>query len=112
MKSLDEMTPRELCAGLMRGDRVDMRLGYSAKSAAITAAERNRLDKLATARLVDYAVGFADGMQVAIGESDPSVSVYVPTQDHGDDYRDGRRDGEGEEGFTLYPSGLNERGAV
>lgn len=105
-KSLEEMTARELCAGLMRGDRVDMKLGYSYEAAALTAAEHKDLTEPAVKRLLNYALGFGEGMAHALHRADSDTAEGPPVRSGFADDRDyvaGRRDGEAEEGFLLYP---------
>jgi hypothetical protein len=109
MIDINKMTPREFCAGLMRGDRTDMKAGYSYQSAALVAAERNNLDEDDVRKLLRYALGFAEGMVHAMHRSDPSnppgPDPMAALSDDAD-YVDGRRDGLTEEGFLLYPASI------
>jgi hypothetical protein len=106
MIDIDEMTPHELTAGLMRGDRTDMRLGYSAKAAALTTAERKQLSPEQYQKLLEWAQGFHDGMYDAIAHSDPEVErgPYRPAMADSTNYMEGRVMGRAENGFFLYPS--------
>lgn len=111
MIDIDQMTPRELCAGLMRGDRADMKLGYSYESAALVAAERNILSEDATRRLLRYAFGFAEGMVHSMNLSDPHNPPGPdpkPSLSNDVDYLQGRADGMAENGFMIYPSNIKE----
>jgi hypothetical protein len=59
--AMDRMDARELVRGLMRGDRAQWKLGYSA-AAAIDAVRTVKGDEAVTPELIAYAEGFADGM--------------------------------------------------
>jgi hypothetical protein len=107
MIDIDSMTPREMVAALMRGDRIDMRLGYTAESAVLATVEFGT----DVAELLAYARGFADGMADAIeskdratrfernGLPDPHVGPKAVAA-----YMDGLSEGRLETAFTLYPS--------
>jgi hypothetical protein len=102
---LDKMTATELCAGLMRGDRVDMKRGYSAESAALTAAERKDLGEDDTHRLLAFAHGFRDGMAQAMHSGDPAVPIVRTKQiRHPADWQSGYDLGQSEDPLTLYPA--------
>ena len=58
---LNKMTPKQLATSLMRGNKTEFQLGYSAESAALVAADRHSLDEHDRALLVAYCQGFADG---------------------------------------------------
>jgi len=59
---LNKMTPRQLTAGLMRGDALEMKMGYSPEAAAGAAARRFEMSEQEHAELLAYAQGFADGL--------------------------------------------------
>ena len=61
---LNKMTPRQLTAGLMRGNRIEMKMGYSPEAAASAAARRAGWDNDSPEfkELLAYAQGFADGL--------------------------------------------------
>jgi hypothetical protein len=110
MVNIDELTPHDLCAGLMRGDRVDMKRGYNFRAAAMAAAERKGLTEEETDELVAFARGFAIGMRQAMHEADPAMPE--PPEELELDYEDRRQRraykvgqalGETEDGFRLYP---------
>lgn len=107
MQDLDSMSPIDLCCGLMRGDRSDMRLGYSPAAAALAAAERNKLDEAHTRALLDYALGFSDGMHDSMHNADPTVPYGPERRSLADNeqYLTGRIAGRLEDGFMLYPTG-------
>lgn len=109
MIDLDAMTARELTAGLMRGDRLDMKLGYSALSAAHAAAATKHITVPSDAwdGLLSWAEGFQDGMADAIEQYDPQVRYRRTGLDGAKDaaaYTTGRAQGRREAGPTLYPS--------
>lgn len=107
MMDLDAMSPIDLCCGLMRGDRADMKMGYSPAAAALAAAERNGLDETRTRALLDYALGFSDGMHDSMHRADPTVP-YGPERRSlaaNEQYLTGRIAGRLENGFMLYPTG-------
>lgn len=57
---LETAHPHELVAGLMRGNRRELKLGYSAANAVAAVMDlRPELDRSA---LMTYARGFADGL--------------------------------------------------
>jgi hypothetical protein len=67
--AIDDMTLRDRTAGLMRGNRQQMQLGYSARNAAYAALRYDFSgedpgfdDPRLTEDLFPYAEGFADGM--------------------------------------------------
>lgn len=109
----NEMTPRELCGGLMRGDRVDMKRGYGPESAALVAAERNKLDEDEFRTLLAWALGFADGMQEAIHRSDPATpppaSLKTGNPATATAYREGLASGRTEDGLRLFPTPRERR---
>lgn len=113
MVDIDKLSAHDLCAGLMRGDRVDMKRGYSFYSAAQAAAERKGLTDEETDELVAFARGFAIGMRQAMREADPAMPE--PPDELELDYEDRRQRraykvgqalGETEDGFGLYPAGM------
>jgi hypothetical protein len=101
-KPLDEYTPHELSAGLMRGNRVDMQRGYSPYSAALVAADRNNLSEHDTRALLDWSLGFHDGIWDATRES----------MAENENYMRGRIDAHTESGFHLYPTEPEEPASV
>lgn len=105
-KPLDEYTPHELAAGLMRGNRMDMQTGYPAFSAALVAADRNNLSEHDTRALLDWSLGFNDGIHDAMHLSDPNVEKGPdrPSLAENENYLRGRIDARLEGGFGLYPS--------
>lgn len=52
----------ELCRGLMRGHRPDLKCGYRYDNAAIAVTERMSLGRLDALEVEAYALGFARGM--------------------------------------------------
>jgi hypothetical protein len=106
MTDIDAMTPHELTAGLMRGDRTDMRLGYDPKSAALAAIERKKLSPEQARKLIEWAQGFHDGMYDAMAHSEREVQrgPYRPEMADSTNYMEGRVLGRAENGFFLYPS--------
>jgi hypothetical protein len=108
MIDIDSMTPRELAAGLMRGDREDFKLGYSPRSAALAAAQRNELSEDDARKLLDWALGFHDGMHDAMHTSDPNVEGAPQRESfrENSDYLEGRGAGFRENGFRLYPTAV------
>ena len=105
-KDLDTMTPHELTAGLMRGDRTDMRCGYGPYAAAMAAANRFDLGDDACRRLFDWSLGFHDGIHDAMHRDDPEVGEGPkrPGMAENESYLRGRIDGRMEPGFFLYPA--------
>jgi hypothetical protein len=63
MSDLREMTPRELGRGLMRGDRVSLKLGYTAENAAQAVRKLHQLSESEAAVLEAYLDGFSAGMR-------------------------------------------------
>lgn len=103
---IDSMTPREMTAGLMRGDRVDMKRGYSAESAALVAADFKGLSVDEKDRLLAFAYGFADGIAESIERTDPVVQYerYGAGIGYDTEYLDGLTLGRSEAGMLLYPT--------
>lgn len=65
MAGLSTMHPRELIRGLMRGNREELKLGYSPANAASAARHALRSgggDIPADSQLTMYAQGYSDGM--------------------------------------------------
>jgi hypothetical protein len=106
MTDIDAMTALDLCVGLMRGDRNDMRLGYSPASAALAAAQRKGLDDAHTRALLDYALGFSDGMHDAMHRGDPTTphGPQRASMASNEQYLTGRIAGRLEDGPHLYPT--------
>ena len=104
MQDLDAMNPRELTAGLMRGNRADMQLGYGPYSAAMAAANRHDLDDPHVRELFDWALGYHDGMHDAVHNDDRYVEKGPerPGMAVNETYLKGRIEGRSENGFTLY----------
>lgn len=103
---IEDMTAYDVCAGLMRGDRLDARSGFAAESAALIAADCKRLGARDTRNLIDWAVGFADGLTDAMHYADPSipsppVRMALRKSKH---YKAGREAGGDEEGFLVFPT--------
>lgn len=63
MSNLRELPLRELGRGLMRGDRVDLKLGYTAANATIAARRLHQLSESEAALLEAYLDGFSAGMR-------------------------------------------------
>lgn len=78
---LDRMTPREVVAGLMRGNREEQKLGYSAEAAVAMAATVKDLDHNVLVELVAYAEGFADGLPEDPARAMPNISQRPITGD-------------------------------
>jgi hypothetical protein len=60
--NINDMTPRQLAAGLMRGNKDEFKLGYGPHAAAHAAANRNGLSESEFRELVAYCEGFHDGL--------------------------------------------------
>lgn len=105
-KSLDDMTPHELTAGLMRGNRADMQLGYGPYAAAMAAADRHKLSDANIRPLFDWALGFHDGLHDAMRRDDVEVEEGPKRlgMAESESYLRGRIDGRSESGLNLYPS--------
>ena len=105
-QDLDSMTPHELTAGLMRGNRVDMQLGYGPYAAAMTAADRHKLSDASVRSLFDWALGFHDGIHDAMHRDDDDVEEGPkrPGMAENETYLTGRVEGRSESGLYLYPS--------
>jgi hypothetical protein len=122
---LDALTTREMTAGMMRGNREKMQLGYSAGNAALAAAsykdktlfggDFDPNDPVLRDDLIPYAEGFEDGMaeilerSVARSEWLAQDESYVRHTDDPDyirteAYEDGLRDGQQEHAMSLYPA--------
>lgn len=106
VQDTSRMSPHELTAGLMRGSRVDMQLGYGPYAAAMAAAQRNDLSDEKCRALFDWALGFHDGIHDAMHRDDPNVEKGPerPGMAESESYMRGRIDGRSESGFHLYPS--------
>lgn len=61
MYDIDKLTPRQLVAGLMRGNAANFQLGYGPEAATHAAQRRFDLDSVEFDRLLAYAQGWADG---------------------------------------------------
>lgn len=96
--NIEEMTDRELIRGLMRGNRRELKLGYSPANAEI--AVMNRRPTADRDELRGYSQGFSDGMQRA----ESIVIDADPPNVENEAYRDGYRDGLEEDEFFTYPS--------
>lgn len=97
MSDLRTMTPRELARGLMRGNRAELKLGYSPANAALAVQRIHPSWPNDEAR--GYTQGFYDGMTrdiSMVSENDPAVT-------ENNAYRDGYRDGM-IEGENTYPA--------
>jgi transcriptional accessory protein Tex/SPT6 len=70
---LDQMTPRQIVAGLMRGDADSKKLGYTPENAVQAVVNLKGLDPAgASGDLLAYAEGFVDGLV-----EDPE-NIYMP----------------------------------
>lgn len=128
---LDAMTLREQTAGLMRGSREKLQLGYTAKNAAYAALSYTTRqaggddrppidDPVLTEDLFPYAEGFADGMAdrlEAFRSEQPALAATTGWEHreymrHTDDpeyvrtqaYEDGLEQGRQEFAPALYPA--------
>jgi hypothetical protein len=63
MSTARDLPLRELGRGLMRGDRVELKLGYTAANATIAARDLHRLSESEVALLEAYLDGFSAGMR-------------------------------------------------
>jgi hypothetical protein len=63
MSNLRELPLRELGRGLMRGDRADLKVGYTAANATIAARRLHELSESEAALLEAYLDGFSAGMR-------------------------------------------------
>lgn len=59
---INKLTPRQLVAGLMRGNADEFKMGYSPEAATHAVAGRFNLSPLEFNKLLSYAEGFADGL--------------------------------------------------
>ena len=111
---IDQMSPQELSAGLMRGNRADMQLGYGPRSAAMTAAERHQLSQESFRALLDWSLGFHDGLHDAMHRDDPEVDVGPerPAMAENEDYLRGRIEARSESGLYLYPAAPEDSAIV
>lgn len=106
MTDLDQMTPEEMCAGLMRGLRSELRLGYDWESATRATASYKGVEGEAREDLFSFAKGVADGFASAVERAFPERSfgrVGEP-EDRVVPYADGFALGKAEDGFRLYPA--------
>lgn len=122
-----DWTARERTAGLMRGSREKLQLGYTAPNAAYAALRYERGfetevaidDPVLVDDLIPFAEGFADGMADALERfpSDQPVASMMADWEHVeyerhrdgmDDapqpYIDGRQQGNMEFAASLYPA--------
>lgn len=96
--TLEALTDRELVAGLMRGNRAELKLGYSPANAEL--AVRGLRPNASHEELRGYSQGFSDGMQ----RSQPMVVPADPPDTENEAYRDGYSDGLQEDERFTYPS--------
>jgi hypothetical protein len=118
---LDKLSPREMVAGLMRGNRDELRLGYTWLAAAQVTADRKGLDNDQRAQLRAYGEGFAEGMNHAewsyLASIDPEyrrrnrARLVVINAEHRrrasgqrTPYLDGLKDGEREDARRIMPA--------
>lgn len=100
MSNLRELPLRELGRGLMRGDRIDLKLGYTAANATIAARRLHQLSESEAALLEAYLDGFSAGMR---REPDEPEDVGL----HGacaTAYEEGVADGLAEPTQHTYPA--------
>lgn len=120
--NIDDLTPRELAMSLMRGDRVDMKLGYSAEAAARVAARRagwieDHMTEIPTPtadenvdkfwRLLAFCQGWENGVADGIEASDPSTRFERrprPEYFGFEEFDAGIIAGHDEAHFLLYPT--------
>lgn len=62
MSTLRELPPRDLGRALMRGDRAELKLGYTAANATLAARRLHQLSESQSALLEAYLDGFSAGM--------------------------------------------------
>jgi hypothetical protein len=100
MQRVRDMPARELGRGLMRGDRAQLKLGYSGENAALAVREIHQLSEREAAVLDAYLEGFAAGMRRA-----PELSKDVGLRGAcADAYDEGTSDGLGEPITRTYPA--------
>ena len=79
---LNTLTPQQMCAGLMRGNAAEFKLGYRWDSAVLATQEylqvSNHDDQ---ADLHSFARGFADGMAVALERANPGKAFLSAIND-------------------------------
>jgi len=97
--SLSETSPRELVRGFMRGNRAELKLGYSPAN-AVLAVLRIHPDADEDGCLRGYSQGFSDGML----SRQPMVSPPDPDNAENRGYREGYADGITEPAGRAYPS--------
>jgi hypothetical protein len=103
--SVREMDPRELVRGLMRGNRAELKLGYSPANAVL--AVKGLHPGVDDDEMRGYSQGFSDGMlrrQPMVTDADPDVPENVA-------YRQGYAAGNEEPASLTYPSARTDRGA-
>lgn len=98
MGTLETMTDRELIAGLMRGNRAELKLGYSPANAEL--AVRDLRPDASEDELRGYSQGFSDGMRRTESMVVPADPPNVENEAYRDGYADGLREDEG----ASYPS--------
>lgn len=98
-RDIRAMAPRELLRGLMRGNRTELKLGYSAAN-AVAAVKRIHSD-IGDAEMRGYSQGFSDGMRRDI---QPMVVDEDPANAENTAYREGYADGLREPIDLTYPS--------
>lgn len=96
--NIDTLTPRELVAGLMRGYRPELRLGYSPANAALAAKRLH--PGLDPDELRGYSEGYSDGMQ----RSESMVLATDPDTVENCAYREGYIEGLSQDVDLTYPS--------
>ena len=122
MRLIDTLTLRERAAGLMRGSRKQLQLGYRSGSAAYAALHyergfENEVDKndpILVDDLYPYAEGFADGLADTLERSPDRgglgiTETFVRSTDNPEyvrtrAYEDGHRQGRREHAPSLYPA--------
>lgn len=95
--TLDSLTARELIAGLMRGNRAELKLGYSPANAELAVRDLRPDENVDELR--GYSQGFQDGMlsvESMVVDSDP------PNVEN-EAYRAGYADGLREDDRITYP---------
>lgn len=98
MQNIDTMHPREIVRGLMRGNRAELKLGYSPANAARAALDIR--PGVEFEQLNAYAQGFSDGMRRTDRMSSQQDTPGAET----DAYCAGYAHGLDENPMLTYPS--------
>jgi hypothetical protein len=99
MSNLRERPPREVGRGLMRGDRAEFKVGYTAANATIALRRLHQLSEAQAALLEAYLDGFSAGMR---RKSESATDVGLRGES-AEAYEQGVADGLAEPITRIYP---------